>query len=58
MHAWTLLIMDCPTLSKVPGACKWLVRNQKLKGKGSLHFHLELNTLEVLRPLTDKNLKH
>ena len=58
MQALKLLIMDCLTLSKVLGGCKWLVRYQKREGKTSLHFHLELNILEVLRPLTDTNLKH
>ena len=37
---------------------KWLVRYKKREVKASLHFHLELNALEGLRPLTDTNLKH
>jgi len=47
-----------PPFQRSRDDCKWLVRYQKREGKASLHFHLELNTLEVIRPLTDTNLEH
>jgi hypothetical protein len=44
VHTPDTLIVDCRTLSKVPG----LFRHQKFVGEASLHFELELNALGFL----------
>jgi hypothetical protein len=58
VHAWTRLIMDCSTLSKVLGRLRMVWQTQTCVGEVSLHFHLELNTLGFLDVLTHKKVKN
>jgi hypothetical protein len=57
MHAWTRLMMDCRTISKVSGGCEWFDRQTKCVGEVSLHFQLETDTLQFLSVPTDKRVK-
>jgi hypothetical protein len=50
MHVWTRLIMDCLTLSKVPGRLWMVCPVHKCVSEASLHFQLELNALAFLCP--------
>jgi hypothetical protein len=48
--------MDCRKLPGFPGLYEWFDRHQYFVGEVSLHFLLELNTLEFLSVPTYKNL--
>jgi hypothetical protein len=58
MHTWTILIIDCHTISKFPGGCEWFDRHQKCVAEVSVHFKLELNALRDFSVHTFKNVKY
>jgi hypothetical protein len=54
MEAWTHLIIQCQTISKVPrGCCEWFDRNRKCVAEVSLYFKLKMDTLGGLNDPTD-----
>lgn len=57
VRAWTRLIMDYRSLSKVTGLLQMVWQTQKCLGEVSLYFQMELNMLGVLSVPTNKNLK-
>ena len=54
-HVWSCTVA---LLQKAGGGGEWFDTHEKCVGEVSLHFQLELNTLEVLNVVRDKNTKH
>ena len=55
-HAWTCVIVDCRSLSEVPGRLRVVRDVKKCVCEVSLNFEFELNTLGVFSIATYKNL--
>jgi hypothetical protein len=57
MHAWTSLIMDGRTISRVPGRSRLVWQTSKHFGEVAVHCQLELNTMGVSSVPRHKNRK-